>query len=152
MILTSAQKKARRAAHAWSASSSLLRESDFISMHCPQTAETRGMINRERLKLVRPGSYFINLARGGVIESLDCVDAALRSGQLAGAAIDVFDPSPPDTSHPLFSNANCLTSPHAIATTQGAMTRIFKSMADDMAAILHGQPPQYVVNPEVLRR
>lgn len=130
----------------------LLRQSDFISMHCPQTAETRGMISRERLKIVKPGSYFINLARGGVIESLDVVDEALRDGRLAGAALDVFDPSPPDISHPLFANANCLTSPHAIATTQGAMTRIFKSMADDMWAILHGLPPKHVVNPEVLPR
>jgi len=130
----------------------LLRQSDFISMHCPMTAETKGMINAQRLQGVKPGAYFVNLARGGVVESLDCIDAALRSGRLAGAALDVFDPSPPDTAHPLFANANCLTSPHAIATTQAAMTRIFKSMADDMAAILHGKAPQFVVNPEVLQR
>jgi phosphoglycerate dehydrogenase-like enzyme len=108
------------------------------------------MIDRGRLKQVKRGAYFVNLARGGVIQSLDVIDEALRDGRLAGAAIDVFDPSPPDTAHPLFANANCLTAPHAIATTQGAMTRIFKSMADDMAAILHGRKPQYVVNPEVL--
>jgi D-3-phosphoglycerate dehydrogenase / 2-oxoglutarate reductase len=130
----------------------LLREADFISMHCPHNAETRGMINRARLSLVKPGSYFINLARGGVVDGLDPIYEALRSGQLSGAAIDVFDPSPPDVAHPLFQLPNCLTSPHAMATTAGAMTRIFKSMADDMAAILRGAVPQFVVNPDVLQR
>ena len=130
----------------------LLRQSDFISMHCPMNAETKGMIDAERLQLVTRGAYFVNLARGGVVANLDCLDAALRDGRLAGAALDVFDPSPPDIAHPLFANPNCLTSPHAIATTQGAMTRIFKSMANDMSAILHGKAPQHVVNPEVLQR
>jgi D-3-phosphoglycerate dehydrogenase len=128
----------------------LLRRSDFVSLHCPQTPETRGMINRERLSWMKPGSYLINLARGGVIESLDLLDEALASGHLAGVALDVFEPSPPDVSHPLFRHPNCLTSPHAMATTQAAMTRIFRSMADDMAAVLRGERPNFVVNPDIL--
>lgn len=128
----------------------LLRHADFVSLHCPQTPETRGMINRERLSWMKPGSYLINLARGGVIESLDLLDEALARGHLAGVALDVFEPSPPDISHPLFRHPNCLTSPHAMATTQAAMTRIFRSMADDMAAVLRGERPNFVVNPDVL--
>jgi D-3-phosphoglycerate dehydrogenase len=128
----------------------LLRQADFVSIHCPQTPETLGLINRTRLALLKPGSYLINLARGGLIESLDVVAEALESGPLAGVALDVFDPAPPDFSHRLFKSPNCLTSPHAMATTQKAMARIFKSMADDMAAILRGERPQFVVNPEVL--
>ncbi len=130
----------------------LLSTADFISLHCPQNTETRGMIDRARLAVVKPGAFLVNLARGGVIDGLDPIHEALASGRLAGAAIDVFDPSPPDVTHPLFQMPNCLTSPHAMATTAGAMTRIFKSMADDMAAILGGAAPRFVVNPEVLDR
>jgi D-3-phosphoglycerate dehydrogenase / 2-oxoglutarate reductase len=126
----------------------LLAKSDFISMHCPMNAETKGMINATRLAAAKKGAYFINLARGGVVENLDVISNALLSGQLTGAAIDVFDPSPPDIHHPLFKHPACLTSPHAIATTAGAMTRIFKSMADDMATVLRGGHPDNVVNPE----
>ena len=128
----------------------LLARSDFISIHCPQTPETVGLINRERMALVKPGSYLVNLSRGAIIESLDVLDEALSSGRLAGVALDVFDPAPPDTSHPLFGHSNCLTSPHAMANTHGAITRIFRSMADDMAAVLDGRRPKFVVNEAVL--
>ena len=85
-----------------------------------------------------------------MIDSLDCIHDALVSGHLAGAALDVFNQEPPNFSHPIFRLQNCLTSPHAMATTVGAMTRIFQSMTDDMVAVLEGRTPRYVVNPEVL--
>ncbi|MEY2952058.1 MAG: hypothetical protein RLZZ401_145 [Pseudomonadota bacterium] len=128
----------------------LMRSADFISLHCPPAPDTLGLINRERLSLVKPGTYLINLARGVVIESFDVLHEMLQNGQLGGVALDVFDPAPPDVSHPLFSHPGCIGSPHSMATTRGAMTRIFKSMADDMAAILEGRRPNFVVNPEVL--
>lgn len=130
----------------------LMRRSDFISLHCPQTPETQGFIDRKRLLLAKPGSYLINLARGGVIESLDVLDELLTSGHLGGVALDVFDPAPPDTAHPLFRHDQCIGSPHAMATSLGAMTRIFRCMADDMVAILDGRAPKFVVNPETLNR
>ena len=99
---------------------------------------------------MRRGALLINLARGGVIANLDVLHDGLKSGQLGGVALDVFDPAPPDITHPLFGMPNCLTSPHSMATTIGAMTHIFKSMADDMLAILAGQSPRYVANPETL--
>ena len=126
--------------------------SDFITLHCPQNEETMGMINRRLLDQVKPGSYFIHLARGGIVESLDPLHDMLVSGQLAGCALDVFAIEPPDHTHPIFSDENFLCSPHAMATSDGAMRRIFKSMADDMAAILEGRQPQFVVNPEVLAK
>ncbi len=129
---------------------SVLQQADFLTLHCPQNAETLGFINRPQLEKLKPGSYLINLARGGVIDSLDTVDALLRNGHLRGAALDVFNDEPCDTRHPLFQNSNLLVSPHAMATTLGAMTRIFKAMSDDMAAILQGHPPENVVNPETL--
>jgi D-3-phosphoglycerate dehydrogenase len=129
----------------------VLRQADFLTLHCPENDETRGFINRQRLEQLKQGAYLINLARGGVIESLTVVDDLLRSGHLRGAALDVFNDEPPDTSHPLFSNPQCLVSPHSMATTRGAMTRIFRSMTDDMTSILEGRSPQHVVNPQVLR-
>ena len=129
----------------------LLNASDFVSLHCPQNNETMGLISRTRLAMMKQGAYLINLARGGIIESLDPIHEMLVSGHLRGAALDVFLVEPPDHSHPIFRLNNCLVSPHAMATTAGAMRRIFKCMADDMAAILSGQMPQFVVNPETLK-
>ena len=130
----------------------LLSRSRFLTLHCPLTDETRGMIDRERLSKLPRGAYVVNLARGGVVASLDPLDEMLASGHLAGAALDVFEPEPPDFSHPVFRHENCLTSPHSMATTAGAMARIFRSMTDDMAAVLDGGRPRFVVNPETLER
>ena len=129
----------------------VLRQSDFLTLHCPMNTETAGMINAGRLAQMKKGAYLVNLARGGVIDSLDSVYQALLSGHLAGAALDVFNEEPPSFSHPIFRLQNCLTSPHAMATTVGAMKRIFQSMTDDMVAVLEGKKPKYVVNPEVLK-
>ena len=128
----------------------LLASADFICLHAPSTPETRGLINRERLKSTKRGAYLINLARGGLIESFDVLLESLENGTLSGVALDVFEPEPPDSSHPLFRHPDCLTAPHALGMTPGAMGRIFKSMADDMVAVLEGRRPQFVVNPEVL--
>lgn len=128
----------------------LVASADFLSIHAPLTPETRGLIGRAQIAAMKPGSYLVNLARGGLIDGLDILDEALASGHLAGVGLDVFDPAPPDPAHALFRHPNCLTSPHAMATTLGGMTRIFRSMADDMAAVLEGRRPRFVVNPEVL--
>ena len=128
----------------------LLAEADFICLHCAQTEENTGLINRERLAKVKPGAFLINLARGGIIENLDVLHEALEAGRLGGVALDVFEPEPPDVSHKIFQSQRCLTAPHALAGTHSAMARIFKSMADDMAALFRGQRPRFVVNPEVL--
>lgn len=128
----------------------LLARSDFVSLHCPMSPETRGLVDRDRIARMKPGAYLVNTSRGGVIDSLDILDEALGNGHLAGVALDVFDPAPPDVSHPLFRRENVLCSPHSMATTRAAMTRIFRSMADDMAARLEGRRPIHVVNPETL--
>jgi len=127
----------------------LLRSSDFISLHSPLNEQTRGLINKESLKLVKPGAYLINLARGGVIKSLDVLYDALKDGTLAGVGLDAFEPEPPDVTHPIFKLSNCVTSPHALAVTPRAMDNIFRSIAEDVVAVLGGDRPQFVVNPEV---
>lgn len=127
----------------------LIANSDFISLHAPQTPETIGMINRDLLQRVKPGAFLINLARGALIESLDVLHEALEDGRLAGVGLDVFEPEPPDKSHPIFRLDNCLTSPHVLGTSDGAMREVFRSMAEDMVAVLRGRRPRFVVNPEV---
>ena len=127
----------------------LLERSDFISIHAALTPETQGLINRPRLQHIKPGAYIVNLARGGLVESLDVLYEALQSGKLGGVGLDVFQPEPPDVSHPVFQLPNCVTSPHALGLTPQAMTKIFESMANDMAAVFKGMSPRHVVNPEV---
>lgn len=127
----------------------LLGRSDFISIHAALTPETQGLINRARLQHIKPGAYIVNLARGGLVESLDVLYEALQSGKLGGVGLDVFQPEPPDVSHPVFQLPNCVTSPHALGLTPQAMTKIFESMANDMAAVFKGESPRHVVNPEV---
>lgn len=127
----------------------ILPQSDFISLHVPVTSETRGLIDRRTIKLIKHGACLINIARGALIESLDLLLEALDSGALAGVGLDVFDPEPPDFTHPLFQHPHCVASPHALATTTGAMFKVFKSMAEDVAAVLTGNRPRFVVNPEV---
>jgi D-3-phosphoglycerate dehydrogenase len=128
----------------------LLQKSDFVSIHALLNENTRGLINRTRLGLMKPGSFLINLARGAIIENLDVLYEALTNGPLAGAALDVFEPEPPDVGHPIFKLDNCLTSPHAICMSKRAMFNSFKMMAEDMAAVLQGRRPKFVANPEAL--
>ncbi len=129
----------------------LIRRSQIISVHAPFTAETRGMINRQRIAMMPRGAILVNMARGGLIESLEVIQEGLESGQLAGVGLDVFDPEPPDHTHPIFRMDACLTAPHVLGVTDGAMRRICKSMAEDMAAVLEGREPRWVVNPEALQ-
>ena len=130
----------------------LLSRADYVSLHVALTPQTRGMINRESVEKMKPGACVVNLARGGVIESLDVLHEALVSGHLSGVGLDVFDPEPPDVGHPLFALPQCLTSPHALAMTPGAMTKIFWVLAEDMASFFRGERPRWVVNPETLER
>jgi len=129
----------------------LMKQSDFVSIHASLNEASRVLINSEHLNFLKPGSYLINLARGGVIENLDILYEALKNGRLAGVGLDVFEPEPPDVSHPIFKMQNCFTSPHALAMTRRSLHKSFKSMATDIAAVLEGRKPRFVVNPEALK-
>lgn len=127
----------------------LLRRSDFISVHVPLGEQTRGMINRERIARMKPGAIFINTARGGVVENLDVLADALESGHLGAVGLDVFPTEPPDTSHRLFRHPQFTGAPHLLGVSRLAMERIYRSMANDMVAVLQGRRPRYCVNAEV---
>jgi phosphoglycerate dehydrogenase-like enzyme len=93
----------------------LLAESDFICLCCPLTPQTRGMIAAPQLAAMKPGAILVNVARGGIVVEADLV-AALREGKLAGAAIDVFEPEPPDPANPLLHMENVIVTPHCAST------------------------------------
>ena len=106
----------------------LLAKSDYLSIHCPLNAETRGMFNRDVFARMRPGSVFINTARGELVQEADLVDA-LTSGHLGGAGLDVFAEEPPAASNPLFQCEHLVASPHL----GGADTLAQQSMAIEAA-------------------
>ncbi|HEV8685871.1 MAG TPA: NAD(P)-dependent oxidoreductase [Gaiellaceae bacterium] len=120
----------------------LFAESDAVSLHAPLTAETRGLVNAELLARARPGLVLINTSRGGLISSLDDLLAALERGHLSGVGLDVFEQEPPDPSHPLFAHPRVVVTPHALGMTRRARERIFREMAEAMAAVLHGKEPR----------
>jgi phosphoglycerate dehydrogenase-like enzyme len=91
----------------------------------------------------------VNLGRGALISSLDDLLAALESGALSGIGLDVFDPEPPDAAHPLFQHPRVLLSPHALGLSRQARRQLFAEMAEGIAAVLRGDRPAAVANPEV---
>lgn len=120
-------------------------EADVVTMHVPLTRLTRGMINAETLARFKPGSYLVNASRGPVVDAA-ALAAALKAGQLAGAAIDVYDPEPPPADHPLFSAPNCILTPHIASRTREALTAM-NDVVEDIIRVLKGERPVYPANP-----
>ena len=100
----------------------VLRRSDYVSLHVPQVDETRGLINRESLKLMKDGAYLINTARGQIVVEEDVVQA-LEAGTLGGYATDVWSSDPPEST-PLLTAPNTILTPHIGASTRENMGRI----------------------------
>ena len=127
----------------------LLRNSDYVSLHVPLDQTTRGLINRNRISQMKNGAILINTSRGGVIENLDVLAEGLESGRLGGVGLDVFPAEPPDISHRIFQDSRLLCAPHLLGVSELAMNRIYRSMANDMVAVLSGRRPSFCVNPQV---
>lgn len=127
----------------------LFAQSDVVSIHAPLTEQTRGIVNAELLGRAKPGLILVNLARGALVRSLDDLLAALESGRLGGVGLDVFEPEPPDPSHPLFGHARVLCTPHALWHTPGAVEAIFREMSNGILAVLRGERAPAVANPEL---
>jgi D-3-phosphoglycerate dehydrogenase / 2-oxoglutarate reductase len=119
----------------------LLRVADFVTVHCPLTDETRGLIGEKQLALMKPSAYVINAARGGIIDEIALYEA-LKSKQLAGAAIDVMETEPPDREHPLFEIENALFSAHLGAGTAEATKRGEWGAAEEVIRVLEGKRPK----------
>lgn len=122
----------------------LLSTSDIISVHVPQTPQTIGMIGAEQLAMCKPGAYFINCARGPIVDSQALADA-LNEGRLAGAGIDVFETEPPiATDHPLLSAKNVVATPHVAFASQQAFEKRAVIIAENVRTYLVGDPANLV--------
>jgi glycerate dehydrogenase len=124
----------------------LLQKCDVLSLHCPLTEETRGIIDEEALSKMKPGAFLINTARGPVLCE-QAVAQALNSGRLGGAAVDVLSTEPPRPDNPLLGAQNCIITPHIAWAAEESRLRLIRAVADNVAAFLQGAP-QNVVNPE----
>ena len=126
----------------------LLAEADFVSIHCPLTQETRGLIGRRELALMKPDAYLINTARGGIVDE-DALHDALASHRIAGAALDCFADEPVIRPHRFGELDNVLLAPHSIAWTDELFRDIGRSVCQGMVDLSRGEVPRGVVNPEV---
>lgn len=123
----------------------LLRRSDIISLHCPQTADNLQMINAETLAMMKPGAILLNTARGGLIDE-EAVAEALKCGHLAWYGADVVSREPITADNPLLSAPNCFLSPHIAWAPTQTRQRLHQIAAENLRAFLAGKP-QNVVNP-----
>jgi D-3-phosphoglycerate dehydrogenase len=124
---------------------------DVVSLHTPLTPETRGFVNESKLRLMKPTAFLVNLSRGEVINEKDLC-AALKSGVIAAAALDVYDPEPPLKDNPLFGLDNVILSPHSAALTEECVIRMATGAAEGIVEVLSGNRPQFVVNPDVFKK
>ncbi|MFT4032480.1 MAG: D-2-hydroxyacid dehydrogenase [Siphonobacter sp.] len=122
----------------------LFKESDFISLHCPLTDETKGLINAERLSWMKPSAILINTGRGPLVVEQDLA-AALQHKTIAGAAVDVLSVEPPKKDNPLLAAPNCVVTPHVAWVAREARQRLLQMTADNIQAFLKGNPI-HVVN------
>lgn len=127
----------------------LLRESDFISLHTPLTSETYHLIGVDQFKMMKSTAILINTSRGPVVDEKALYDALL-SGQIGGAGLDVTDPEPIDAEDPLLTLDNCLIVPHIGSASVATRTLMATMAAENLVAGLQGRIPPHLVNPQVL--
>ena len=126
----------------------LLAGADFVSIHAPLTGETEGLIDPRMLALMKPTAYLVNLSDARIVDRGGLIDA-LKSGAIAGAALDVFETHPIAPDHPLLEMDNVILTPHLGGATEETIDRYSKMMADDIVRFLDGERPVNLVNPAV---
>lgn len=123
---------------------SVFRESDVVSLHCPLTPETQGLVNPQRLSWMKPTAFLLNTSRGPLVDELALAEA-LNSGRIAGAGLDVLSVEPPPADNPLLRARNCIITPHYAWASHAARQRLMTVAVENVRAFLNGQP-QNVVN------
>jgi glyoxylate reductase len=123
----------------------LLDQSDFVTLHCPLTPDTRGLIGAAEFQRMRAGAILINTARGPLVDPR-ALAHALTTGQIAGAALDVTDPEPLPADDPLFSAPNLIVTPHVGSATRAARERMADVAVDNLLAGLDGRPMPHQAN------
>jgi len=127
----------------WGTTDKVFRESDVVSLHCPLTEQTKGLVCRETLGLMKRTAFLINTGRGPLINEQDLADA-LRQGVIAGAAVDVVSAEPIQADNPLLACPNCIITPHIAWTSRDARRRLIDITVDNVKAYLAGKPVNVV--------
>jgi D-3-phosphoglycerate dehydrogenase len=125
----------------------VFREGDYVLVCCPLSAETRGMVGAAQYALMKPGAFFITCARGGIHDEMALADA-LRNKSIAGAGLDVWDPEPPQPTHPLMQFDNVLVSPHTAGVTHESRIKITTIAVEQLLGAFDGKRPPRLLNPE----
>lgn len=125
-----------------------LRESDIVTLHAPLNDETRSMINEPQLRMMKNTAYLINTARGPLVHTQALI-RALKEKWIAGAGIDVYEKEPPDLDSELFQLENATLAPHLAWYSEEAGWSIREKIMEDFVRFMNGQPPRFLVNPEV---
>lgn len=129
----------------------MLPKIDFLTVHCPLTQETKGMVGKKELASMKKGAYVVNTARGGIVNEKALLEA-LNSGGIAAAALDVWEVEPPDPKDPLLNHPNLIGTPHYGGTTEESLYRVGIAAVEEVLRFLRGEPPRYPINPEVLKK
>jgi D-3-phosphoglycerate dehydrogenase len=129
----------------------LLKESDIITIHCQLTEETRGMINKKTIGLMKDGVYLINTARGAIVNENDLYNA-LRRKKIAFAALDVLSKEPPQPDNPLLKLDNVIITPHIAGYTPEALGKKDLMLAEDLVHFFKGKKPRHVANPDIFKK
>ena len=119
------------------------RESDVLSLHCPLNEQTRGLVNRSTLALMKSSAFLLNVSRGPLVQDADLADA-LDQDRLAGAGLDVLSQEPPPEDHPLIRTKNCIVTPHIAWASREARERLMKIMVENVRSYLEGCPANRV--------
>lgn len=127
----------------WAEMPELLAASDVVSIHCPLFPETKGLINKESLQVMKRSSFLLNTSRGPIIVDEDLADA-LNNDVIAGAGIDVLSAEPPPKDNPLFNAKNCIITPHIAWATKEARARLMETTVDNLSSFLKGSPANVV--------
>ena len=144
----SAEQIAAKGAEKAATLEAMLRVADYVSVNCPHTAETRGMMGAAQFAMMQAHGYFITTARGGIHDE-HALAEALAARRIAGAGLDVWEDEPPPADHPLLGFDNVVVSPHTAGITRQSRHNIAKIAAEQMLDILDGKKPPRLLNPEV---
>jgi D-3-phosphoglycerate dehydrogenase len=142
--LTAAECQTRGATQA--SLDALLAQADFVTIHCPLTAETRGMLGQRELALMQPDAFLINTARGGIVDEA-ALASALEARQIAGAGVDVWAVEPPPLDHPLLTFDNVIATYHTAGVTVDSRHAMAEWNAEQLVQIFQGKRPPRLINP-----
>jgi D-3-phosphoglycerate dehydrogenase / 2-oxoglutarate reductase len=130
--------------------SEVIKTADFLSLHVPLTDETRGLIGKEQLAMMKPTAFLINTSRGEIVQESALIDSLSR-GAIAGAGMDVFEKEPPETLNPLFRLENLILTPHTAALTKDGVVQLAEGAVGNALRVLAGLKPSYSPNWEIVQ-